>query len=163
MVKLMSLDVFEYLAFLSQERYRSIILHAKPNLSASVTRFANKVCKTSDGKYLDLLDFFIKTKELRENIDGFSPENFRVLMMEQSNGVPLLFIDRIDFLMDTWRRRERKDFFRMISDQWDGYKEGMNAMVILCLQTSYEVENLHLTDSQGQSRIFQLSDFNDLL
>ena len=163
MVNLMSRDVFEYLSFLAQERYRSIVLHDKPEKSPIVTRFANKVCTHSGGKYLDLLSLFIQNTELSENIDSFSPEDFRMLMIEHSNGVSLLFIDRIDFLIDTWRRGERKDFFRMISDQWDGYKEGMNAMVVLCLHTSHEIENLHLTDSQGQSRIFQLSDFNDIL
>ena len=85
MVKQMSRDVFEYLEFLSQERYRSVILHAQPEVSPLVTRFAKKVCANSGGKYLDLLDLFIKTTELKENIDGYGPENFRMLMIEQSN------------------------------------------------------------------------------
>jgi hypothetical protein len=71
-------------------------------------------------------------------------------------------IDRVDFLLDTWRKSERQDFFRFIKDQWDSYKDGMKAKLIVVLQTSQEIESLKILDSQGQSRIFRLNDFNDI-
>jgi len=160
----MARDVYAYLAQLEQERYRAILLHAAPDKGTSVTRFAKKVCMQLEGKYLDLLDLFIQTKELSENIDRFNPEEFRKLLIEQSNGQHLLVVDRGDFLLDTWRRAEKKNFFGLLDkNQWDGYKEGMRARLILCLQTSQEIERLHVSESQGQSRVMQLSDFNDVL
>ena len=156
-------DVYEYLAQLEQERYRAIILHAAPEKGPAVTQFAKKTCTKLGGKYLDLLDLFIQSKELSEHIDRFSPEDFRKLLIEQSKGQSLLVVDRTDFLLDTWRRAERKNFFGLLEkNQWDGFKEGMKARLIFCLQTSQEIEALQVSDSQDQSRVLKLSDFNDI-
>jgi hypothetical protein len=160
----MPLDALEFFAHLEQERYRAIILHAEPEKGPSVTQFAKKVCVQLSGKYLDLLGLFIQTKELSEHIDRFSPEEFRELLIEQSKGHILLVIDRADFLLDTWSRAEKKDFFGLLDkNQWDGFKEGMKARLMICLQTSLEIEGLQISDSQDQSRVFRLSDFNDIL
>ena len=69
----MSLDIFEYLDHLNQERYRAVILHASPEMGKSVTRFAQKVCQQANGKYLDLLDLFISNSELNARVDSFTP------------------------------------------------------------------------------------------
>ena len=160
----MSQDILKYLAQLEQERYRAIILHAAPEKGAAVTQFANKICTRLGGKYIDLLDVFIQTKELREQIDRFGPEEFRKYLVEQGNGQSLLVVDRADFLLDTWRKTEKKNFFGLLDkNQWDGYKDGMKARLVICLQASQEIEALRATDSQGQSRVWQLSDFNDIL
>ena len=66
--------------------------------------FCQKVCKQANGKYLDLLEFFIQSPALSENIDSFSPEKLRGLLIEQSQGQSLLVVDRADFLLDTWRK-----------------------------------------------------------
>lgn len=159
----MALDVFEYLSLLDQERYRAVILHATPEKGLAVTKFAKKVCTQKSGKYVDLLDLFIQNQELRERIDSFSPEKFRTLLIEYCKGTGFLFIDRADMILDTWSHGERQDFFRMIKNQWDSYKDGMKAKLIICLQTSQEIEGLSIPDSQGHSRVLRLSDFNDIL
>jgi len=38
----------------------------------------------------------------------------------------------------------------------------MKAKLVVVLQTSQEIELLKILDSQGQSRIFRLNDFNDI-
>ena len=159
---MMPISVFDALIRLEQERYRAIILHDIPEKSPSLTQFCQKVCKKTNGKYLDLLEFFIQSPNLSENIDSFSPEKFRGLLIEQSKGQSFLVIDRVDFLLDTWRKSERQDFFRFINNQWDSYKDGMKAKLIVVLQSSQEIELLKILDSQGQSRIFRLNDFNDI-
>lgn len=159
----MSLDVFEYLTHLDQERYRAVILHATPEMGTAVTRFTHKVCAQAGGKYLDLLDLFIQNQELSTRIDSFSTEKFRALLLEQSKGAGLLVVDRADFLLDTWRRGERQDFLRLIKDQWDSFKDGMKAKLIFCLQTSQEIEKFHETsEPKVQLRVVRLSDFNDI-
>ena len=158
----MPLSVFDMLIGLEQERYRAVILHAIPEKSPSMSRFCQKVCKQTNGKYLDLLEFFIQSQNLSENIDSFSPEKLRELLLEQSKGQSLLVIDRVDFLLDTWHKSERQDFFRFINNQWDSYRDGMKAKLMVVLQTSQEIESLKILDSQGQSRIFRLNDFNDI-
>jgi hypothetical protein len=163
MVDNMPLDVFEYLTYLDQERYRAVILHAAPEKGTAVTQFARKVCAQAGGKYFDLLDWFIQHQELSAKIDGFGPEELRTLLKEQSKGTSLLFVDRADFILDTWHKTERNNFFGMVTDQWDGYKDGMKTKLLIALQTSPGIEALHILDSQGQTRVLRLSDFNDIL
>lgn len=160
---MMPIDVFDYLNHLDQERYRAGVFHAPPEMGPAMTRFAQKVCAQSGCKYLDLLELFIENQELSAGIDRFSPEKFRTLLIAHSQGAKLLFVDRADFVLDTWRRNERQDFFRMIATQWDGYKDGMRAKLLVALQTSDEIETLQITDSQAQPRVLRLSDFNDIL
>jgi hypothetical protein len=159
----MPYDAFQYLDYLNQMRYRAIILHAPPEKGNAATRFAQSLCSTANGKYLDLLGLFIEEIELRGKIDSFNPEKFRSLLIEQSKGVDLLCVDRVDFLLDTWRREERKFFYHMMRDQWDAYKDGTKARLMIILQTSLELEQQKIMDSQDQSRVLRLSDFNDIL
>lgn len=159
----MPIDIFDYLKGLEQERYRAIILHAVPMMCPTLTNFCQKICNHSGGKYIDLLDLFIQSAELSNTIDRFDPEKFRHFLIQQSQFQSLMIVDRVDFLIDTWRKSERQDFYRLVNNQWDSYKEGMKAKLILCLQTSQEVEALKIYDSHGNSRILNLTDFNDIV
>ena len=159
----MSINIFDYLINLEQERNRVIILHTPPDKGPELTQFCKKICTKLDAKYLDLLEFFIQSEELREKIDTFSPEKMKGLLIEQSIKQSLVVVDRVDFLLDTWRSSERQDFYRMVREQWDGFKEGMRSKLIICLQTSHEILSLNIKDSQDQTRIFQLSDFHEIL
>ena len=158
----MPISVFDTLAHLEQERYRVVLIHAVPEKSPSLSTFCQKFTKQANGKYLDMLELFIQSPALSESIDRFSPEKFRGLLIEQSQGQSLLVVDRADFLLDTWRKSERQDFYRFINNQWDSFKDGMKAKLIVGLQTSQEIEALKILDSQGQNRVFHLSDFNDI-
>ena len=159
----MSHDPFECLKHLEQERFRAMILHAAPEKSLSITQFAKKISERTGGKYLDLLDLFIHTEELSEHIDRFNPAELRKLLIEQSKGSSLLVVDKIDFILDTWRLKERNDFYQLIRTQWDGFKDGTKAILVFCLQTSLEIEALNIRDSQENSRVLSLSAFNDIL
>ena len=156
------MDVFEYLVLLDQERYRAVIIHAAPDKGPALTDFCNKICKSLGGKYLDLLELFIQTPDLSQKIDSFGPENLRKLLIEHSKAQSLLIVDRADFLLDTWRKSERGDFYRLLENQWDGFKEGMGTKLVVSLQTSQEILLLQIKKSTGQSRILHLSDFNDI-
>jgi hypothetical protein len=158
----MPVDVFTYLTHLEQERYRAVIFHAAPEKGPAVTQFCRKMCQQTGGKYLDLLEYFIQSKTLSQTIDSFGPEKLRALLIEQSQTCSLLVVDRADFLLDTWRKSERQDFYRLIENQWDGFKQGMKSRLVVCLQTSQEILALHITASSGQNRICQLNDFNDI-
>jgi len=158
----MTIDIFTFLDNLAQERYRAAIIHTRPDNSPALSQFSQKFCQIRKGKHLDLLNHFIQSPNLSETIDCFGPAKFREFLKEQSQSCSLLVIDRADFLLDTWRTTERQDFYRFVQNQWDGYKEGMKACLVFCLQTSLEMEPLKIFDTQGQSRIHQLSDFHDI-
>ena len=108
-------------------------------MGMAVTQFCQKACKKSGGKYLDVLDLFIQSQELSESIDSFSPEKLRELLIEQSQAQSLLVVDRVDFLLDTWQKYKRQDFYQLLKDQWDSYKDQMKSRLIVCLQTSQEI------------------------
>ena len=159
----MSLDIFTYLDHIGQQRYRALILHTSPDKSPMLSLFSKIFCEKTNGKYLDLLTWFVENPSYSEELSSFNPEKFRDFLIEQSRGKPLLHIDRADFLLDTWRKKERKDFYRFLENQWDGFKDGMKAKLIINLQTSSELESLSIVDSQGNSRIRELSEFSDIV
>lgn len=160
----MTIDFIAYLSEIDQERYRAVILHTPPEMGTAKTEFAKRICLKANGKYLDLLDFFIQNPEMSARIDSFTPEKFRTLLIEHGKGTGLLFIDRLDFILDTYSRRELQDFLHLVRDQWDSFKDGMKTKLILCIQTSQEIEKFYQTSGSNiQKRIVRLSDFNDVL
>jgi len=159
----MSINGLDFLNQLDQERYRVAIIHVEPLNGPLLSAFSKKLCQRSNGKYLDLLDLFINSPKLSETIDKFDPSKFKSLLKEQAISQSLLVVDRLDFILDTWRVSERQNFYRLVKNQWDGYMNGMKAKLLLCLQTSQEIEILDIKDSKGQSRVLKLNDFEDLV
>jgi hypothetical protein len=159
----MSSDIYAYLDHIGQQRYRALILHTSPDKSPMLSLFSKKLCEKTNGKYLDLLTWFIENPNYANQISSFNPERFREFLIEQSQEKPLLNIDRADFLLDTWRKKERKDFYRFLENQWDGFKDRMKAKLIINLQTSSDLESLSILDSQGNNRIRELSEFSEIV
>jgi hypothetical protein len=158
----MGFDIFQVVNDLGNERYRSIIIHAKPEYGQVMSKFAEKLSQKANGKYIDLLEYFIENSELSESIDTFGVEKLFSLLKEFSSDVDLLAIDRPDFLLDTWRKKERDNFFRVIDNQWDSFKEKMRTKIVFFLQTSIEIESLNIKGTNGQSKIYTLAEFNDI-
>jgi len=159
----MGIHIQEYLAKLGQEKFRSIIIHEKPQSDASLRKFARQILTKIGGGYLDVLGYFLDDPELAKEIDRFNPDQFKALLQNKSNGERLLIVDRADFLLDTWRKSERQAFYRMIEKQWNSFITNMGATLIFCLQTSDEIESLNIRDSCGDSRVHRLDEFNDLV
>ena len=117
----------------------------------------------NDGAALDLLAYFQDNPELATAIDRFGPEQLRTLLVEQSPGKNLLIVDRMDFLLDTWRKEERQAFYRMVTQQWNSFLDNTRATLVFCLQSSSELEDLRITDTRGCSRVLALSELNEIL
>ena len=159
----MGIDIQEYLTKLGQEKFRSIIIHAKPQSDASLRHYAYQIHDKIGGGYLDVLGYFIADSQLATEVDRFTPDQFKALLQDTSKEHKLLIVDRSDFLLDTWRKSERQAFYRMIHVQWNSFIESMGATLIFCLQTSDEIESLKIKDSRGNSRIHRLEEFNELV
>lgn len=156
------MDLLQFIKSLGSEKYRAIVIHASPQKSAFLTEYAIKLSKATGGEYLDLLEFFYDHSDLASNIDQLSPEKFKYFLMEKTNRIDLLIINRMDFLLDTWRKEERRAFYRMIKHQWNSFLEDYRATLVFCLQTSTEIRNLEITDTHGNTRVLSLSELNDL-
>ncbi len=159
----MGIHIQEYLTKLGQEKFRAIVIHAKPQYYAALRKFARQIHEKIGGGYLDVLRYFLADAELVKEVDRFNPDQFKVLLQDQSKGEKLLIVDRADFLLDTWRKSERQAFYRMIEKQWNSFLTNMGATLIFCLQTSDEIEALKIMDSRGDSRVHRLDEFNELV
>jgi len=158
----MGRDILKIVDSLGRERYQSIIIHAPPEMGPRCSIFGKRLAEQSGGQYVDLLDYFIQHHELSEQIDRFGHERLTALLMDISKGERILVIDRTDFLLDTWRKKERKAFYRMIERQWDSYKPGKEAILVFCLQSSVEIEELAAKSKWAEKRVFSLSDLDDI-
>jgi len=159
----MGIDIQEYLTKLGQEKFRSIIIHAKPQSEVVLRHYACQINNKFSGDHLDVLAHFIADSQLASEVDRFTPDHFKNLLQDKSKGQRLFTVDRSDFLLDTWRKSERQAFYRMIHRQWNSFIESMGATLIFCLQTSDEIESLKINDSRGITRVHRLDEFNELI
>ena len=159
----MGIRIQEYLTKLGQEKFRSIIIHEKPQSDNALRQYAGQIHEKIGGGYLDVLGYFLADTALAEEVDRFNPDQFKGLLQDKSKGEKLFIVDRADFLLDTWQKSERQAFYRMIEKQWNSFVGTMVATLIFCLQTSDEIEALKITDSRGDSRIHRLEEFNELV
>ena len=159
----MGIDIQEYLTKLGQEKFRSIIIHAKPKSEAPLRHYVCQIRDKFGGGYLDMLSYFVADQQLSAELDRFTPDQFKSLLQDKSKGHKLFIVDRSDFLLDTWRKSERQAFYRMIHMQWNSFIENMGATLIFCLQTSDEIESLKIKDARGNSRVHRLEEFNELV
>ena len=159
----MGIDVQEYLTKLGQEKFRSIIIHAKPGSEAPLRHHVCQIRDKFGGGYLDVLSYFVADPQLTAKVDRFTPDQLKALLQDKSRGHKLFIVDRADFLLDAWRKSERQAFYRMIHMQWNSFIESMGATLIFCLQTSDEIKSLKIKDARGNSRVHRLEEFNELV
>jgi hypothetical protein len=80
----MSIDIFAYLDHIGQQRYRAIILHTSPGKSSMLSLYSKKLCEKTNGKYLDLLTWFINNPNYSNELSSFSPEKFREFLSNKA-------------------------------------------------------------------------------
>lgn len=153
----MKIDFFQCLDLLGKEKFRSIIIYS--DSYDALSQFALKAVRKYNGKLLDILDYFKKNKELASKLDVFDIEKLINLLKEVSATESFLFIYKMDFILDTWQKKEKDAFYRMIRNQWNSFFDGMNATLIFLLHTSDEINDIEILDSHGKTRIHSLSDF----
>jgi hypothetical protein len=158
----MGVDLLNYIDVLGQEKFRAVILHAPPAKSPELSKYANRLLSHKSGAGIDLLAYFQEDLQLASDIDRFGPEQLKALLVERSKGKDLLVIDRLDFLLDTWRKDERLAFYRMVKQQWNSFLENTRATLVFCLQSSSEIEDLNITDTHGHSRVLALAELNEI-
>lgn len=159
----MGVDLLDYLDLLGQEKFRAIILHAPPDKSPELSKYANRLLRHKGGSAIDLLAYFQEDPQRASDIDRFGPEQLKSLLVEHSKGRELLVIDRLDFLLDTWRKEERLAFYRMVKQQWNSFLENSRATLVFCLQSSSEIEDMTITDTRGRSRVLALAELNEIV
>ena len=158
----MGKDILKIIDSLGDERYRTLIIHAPPESGPMMSKFGQRIAEVRGGSYVDLLDYFIENQELSAQIDRFGPEKFKEMLIELSKGERILVINRADFLIDTWRKKQREAFMRLFQNQWDSYRKGMQATLVFCLQSSHDINTLTNRDPSFSVRVMHLSELDDI-
>ena len=153
----MKIDFGKYLEFLGTEKYRSIVIH---NISSkSLSQFAQQAAVKYNGVYFDLLYHFRNHKKLAKQVDVFGVAELVALLTKKSKDQSLVVVDKTDFLLDTWQKKEKNAFYRLIKNQWNSFLKGREAIIVFCLLTNDDLEDLKIFDTKKNSRVHQLSNF----
>lgn len=158
----MGRDILKIIDSLGNERYRTLIIHAPPESGPLMSNFGRRMAEVRGGSYVDLLGYLIEHQELSAQINRIGPEQFKQILIELSKGERILVIDNADLLIDTWRKNQREAFMRIFQNQWDSYRDGMQAILVFCLQSSHEIDALTHRDPSFSVRVIHLSELDDI-
>ena len=142
---------------LKGERYFSIINHSKPNTKLS--EFAKRAADIVGGNYINLQILFGDNKELSGKIQSYSDQDFKdFLKSEAKKGKPI-FVDKIDFLLDTWNKSEINSFLKLFNKQWDTFNPTYAIPLIVFIETAPYLDEIELHFENGKTKIYHLSQF----
>lgn len=152
--------ILDFYNSIKEQRYLSIIIHSKPN--AGLSEFAKKSADILNAKYFNLYQYFLKNGELSSNIDSFTDQSLIEILHEKAKGSSILIIDQIDFLIDTWTKREFKDFLNMFDKQWDRWNLDSKTGLIVFIETNNVLEDADIKFQNDTKKIYKLSEFSSL-
>ena len=140
------------------ERYRSLLILAEPGRQHSGK--AKSLAKGIGARYLDLLDYFEARPATCAIIDRFGIEGLESLLLGLEAPGELVVVDRVDFLLNTWREVQREAFVRLLLDQrLDTLERRAKLFIFFALDDVY-LRQHELTNTRGEDRILKLSELN---
>lgn len=148
-------DLRDYLNKQRQETYRAFIIHA-PAMSHK-TALARAVQEKLGAYLFDLQVHFVASPELAAGINTFGPRDLENLLLALDVPDDVIAVDNIDFLLNTWSSRRRKEFVGMVDLR---LKFGLtDKTFIFFIQTDPVIVRQNLTNTRGQPRIVPLEAF----
>jgi len=146
------LDILSYIERQKRESYRAFFIVGPANFGKS--DFARELAEKADGRYLDLLELFLNDQSLSDSIDTFRPTDLERLLIDLGDGVELLIVDNIDFLINTWTLRMREEF----RDRFLKLRSGVTQTTFCFVAQIDEVfKEIDAKNTSGQSRVIELS------
>lgn len=92
------MSIEEFINEQLSERYKHFIIYGPPKLGK--TKLGKRIAASMNGKYLDMLDFFLASDDFAAQIDIFGPQ--RLIQLIQNETASFIVIDQLDFLLNTW-------------------------------------------------------------
>lgn len=157
----MLLSIKEYINGLKSEKYRASVIFSTDE--SLVSSFMKEASTKLDVKYIDLLILFADNSELSNVLDVFSATKLSELLKKETAGEELVFIDHMSFLWDSWSDNEKKNFLTLVKQQWNSFYKENHATLIFNLPSDYILSNTHITDTKGNSRIKELTEFSAII
>ena len=151
------MNFHDYLNRQKTEDRRAFIVHYPAQ--SGKTQFACQVASTRpDVYYLDLQQYFIDHPPSSYQY-GFSELKNTLLNLDV--GEVVVLVDNLDFLFNTWLRRDQTDFLNWVKIQLRS--PGVTKKTFgFFVQTDPFFERMDLKNSQGELRILPLNAFESL-
>lgn len=148
------IDLQNLLMRQATERYRAMLITGSPGCGK--TKYAKRLAEVLSARYLDLLNVFVGDSELSSKIDTFDQQKLLALLKHKANGEKILILDNLDFLINTWGDRSRREFC-----EWLGKLDSIQYPTVLCIFVQDDeafMEMNYTPTSAGNSRIIRFQD-----
>ena len=146
----------DYIAIQATESYRAFIIHG-PAMSGK-TRLARRMRDVLGAYVLDLQAYFVAHPDLCARIDRYRPRDLERLLLALDVPGPLVVVDNLDFLLNTWSPRHKREFVAMV-DQRLRSPGVTDETFALLIQTDPLIVRHELTNTRGQPRILPIDAF----
>lgn len=146
----------DYIATQATESYRAFIIHG-PAMSGK-TRLARRMADALDAYVLDLQAHFVAHPDLCARIDRYRPRDLERLLLALDGPESLVVVDNVDFLINTWSPRHKREFVAMIDRRLRSPRDTDKTIVFL-IQTDPVIVRHELINTQGQPRILPIDAF----
>ena len=146
----------DYVAIQSTESYRAFIIHG-PAMSGK-TRLARRMRDVLGAYILDLQAHFVADPDLCARIDRYRPRDLERMLLALDVPESLVVVDNLDFLLNTWTRRHKREFVAMVDHRLRSPGVTDKTFVLL-IQTDPVIVRYELTNTRGQPRILPIDAF----
>ena len=159
-------NILKFIETQHTERYRAFIIWGEA--MSGKTDFARRLAQTTGGYYLDLLEHFAASPELKEKIDVFGPVGFRDFLLKDTSVAyscipgesPLVIVDNMDFLLNTWSDTEKCEFV-LIVEKLDNVQTD-KVFCFMLQRDDMLFEHSLLRNTWGEERVIKLRDIQEL-
>jgi hypothetical protein len=143
-------DLRQYLATQGRETFRACVIHA-PAMSHK-TELARRIRDALGAYLLDLQTYFLEHPDLANRIDRFRPDDLEKLLLELEVPGPIVVVDNMDFLLNTWTRRHLEEFVAMVDLRLKSPGVTDKTFVFM-IQSNPAILKHQVTNTRGQPRI----------
>ena len=126
--------------------------------SGHKTETARRMCDMLGAYLLDLQAHFLERPELSSRIARFDPEDLEKLLLQLEVPQPIVVVDNMDFLLNTWSQTRRKRVVGMVDLRLKS--PGVtNKTYVFMVQTDPAIAGRSVKNTQGHPRILPLNAF----
>ncbi len=157
----MLLSIKDYISSLKSEKFRASVIYSSDY--SQVSSFMKEASTKLGAKYIDLMNIFLNNPELYNGLDVFNATKLAELLKKETAGEKTVLIDQISFIWDTWSDNEKKNFLTLVNQQWNSFYKENHATLIFNIPPDYILSNTSISDTKGNSRIKDLTEFSAII
>lgn len=146
------IDLVQLINFQTKEQYRTLMILGPADCGK--TRFAKLLAEKIRAKYIDLLETFVDDENLSKSIDTFDVFSLKKYLLKLAAEEPVIVVDNIDFLVNTWSDREKGEFLNLI----DKLRSNETKKTFCFFMQEEDIfDSKRILNSRNESRIIHLN------